>query len=127
MREPEQAVAAAMQCLDEFMAAFNARDLAAIEARFNFPSVLLASNRLTLIEPGHHQPGMFEQGALSEWDHCAWERREVVHAGPDKAHIDTRFTRLRADGSVIGGSDSIHVVTLQDGRWGIKIRSSFAP
>jgi hypothetical protein len=120
-------IAAAMACLDAFMAAFNARDLTAFGATFNYPSVRIASNRLVIIEPGHHQPGMFESGALSKWDHSAWERREVIHAGPDKVHIDTRFTRYRADGSVIGGYDSIYVVTCQDGHWGVKARSSYAP
>ena len=35
----------------------------------------------------------------------------MIHSGPDKIHFDTRFTRYRADGSVIGGFDSIYVVT----------------
>jgi hypothetical protein len=120
-------IAAAMDCLDSFMAAFNARDLEAFEATFNFPSVRLASNTLAIIEAGYHKPAMFETGALSDWDHSAWDRRAVIHAGPDKVHIDTRFTRYRADGSVIGGFDSIYVVTCENGRWGIKARSSFAP
>ena len=120
-------IASAMDCLDAFMAAFNARDLKAFEATFNFPSVRLASNTLAIIEPGYHQPQMFEQGALKDWDHSAWERREVIHAGEDKVHIDTRFTRYRADGSVIGGFDSIYVVTRENGHWGVKARSSFAP
>ena len=120
-------IAAAMRCLDDFMTAFNARDLEAFEATFNFPSVRLASNTLALIEPGYHQPTMFQTGALAEWDHSAWERREVIHSGPDKVHFDTRFTRYRADGSVIGGFDSIYVVTREDGHWGIKARSSYAP
>jgi hypothetical protein len=120
-------IAAAMKVLDDFMAAFNARDLEAFEATFNFPSVRLASNTLRIIQSGDHQPSMFATGALSEWDHSAWERREVIHAGPDKVHIDTRFTRYRADGGVIGGFDSIYVVTSQDGHWGVKIRSSYAP
>lgn len=123
----QDAIAAAMGVLDAFMTAFNARDVEAFEATFNFPSVRLASNTLRLIEKGDHKPSMFETGALSEWDHSAWERREVIHAGEDKVHIDTRFTRYRADGSVIGGFDSIYVVTCQDGHWGVKIRSSFAP
>jgi hypothetical protein len=123
----EAAIAAAMTCLDDFMTAFNARDLAAFEATFNFPSVRLASNTLAIIEPGYHQPQMFETGPLGEWDHSAWDRREVIHAGPDKVHIDTRFTRYRADGGVIGGFDSIYVVTCENGHWGIKARSSFAP
>ena len=127
MPESSESVAAAMACLDAFMAAFNARDLKAFEATFNFPSIRLASNTLAIIEPGYHKPGMFEQGALKEWDHSAWERRAVIHAGEDKVHIDTRFTRYRADGSVIGGFDSIYVVTRENGHWGVKARSSFAP
>lgn len=120
-------ISAAMGCLDDFMAAFNARDVEAFEATFNFPSVRLASNTLTIIERGHHTQAMFTTGALREWSHSAWERREVIHSGPDKVHIDTRFTRYRADGGQIGGFDSIYVVTLEDGHWGIKARSSFAP
>lgn len=120
-------IAAAMKVLDDFMIAFNARDVEAFEATFNFPSVRLASNALRIIEQGDHKPGMFETGALAEWDHSAWERRDVIHSGPDKVHVDTRFTRYRADGSVIGGFDSVYVVTCQDGHWGVKIRSSYAP
>jgi len=121
------AIAAAQGVLDAFMAAFNARDLAAWEETFNFPSVRLASGTLAIIEPGYHQPSMFAQGALSDWDHSAWERRAVIHAGPDKVHFDTRFTRYRADGSIIGAFDSIYVVTCENGHWGVKARSSFAP
>jgi hypothetical protein len=127
MPDHSDSIAAAMACLDAFMTAFNARDLKAFEATFNFPSIRLASNTLAIIEPGYHKPGMFEQGALKDWDHSAWERREIIHAGEDKVHIDTRFTRYRADGSVIGGFDSIYVVTRENGHWGVKARSSFAP
>jgi hypothetical protein len=123
----QSSIDAAMKCLDDFMAAFNARDIDAWQRTFNFPSARLASNTLTIIDQDHHQPQMFSRGALAEWDHSAWERREVIHAGDDKVHIDTRFVRYRADGSVIGGFDSIYVVTCEDGHWGVKARSSFAP
>lgn len=122
-----EAIAAAQRVLDDFMTAFNARDIPAFEATFNFPSVRLASNQLVILNAGDMTPDRFTTGPLAEWDHSAWERREVIHAGADKVHIDTRFTRYRRDGSVIGGFDSIYVVTLQDGHWGVKIRSSFAP
>jgi hypothetical protein len=72
--EHADAIAAAMKCLDAFMAAFNARDLAAWEATFNFPSVRLASNTLLVIEPGYHRPEMLERGALADWDHSEWDR-----------------------------------------------------
>ena len=125
MNQPS--IDAAMKVLDEFMAAFNARDIDAWQKTFNFPNVRLASNTLTLSERGHHKPAMFETGPLAEWGHSAWERREVIHSGPDKVHFDPRFTRYRGDGSVIGGFDSIYVVTREDGHWGIKARSSYAP
>jgi hypothetical protein len=122
-----EAVRAAQGVLDAFMTAFNARDIPAFEATFNFPSVRLASQRLVIINAGDMKSEQFTTGALADWDHSAWDRREIIHAGPDKVHIDTRFTRYRKDGSVIGGFDSIYVVTRQDGHWGVKIRSSFAP
>ena len=123
----DDAIAAATRVLDDFMAAFNARDIAAWQKTFNFPSVRLASNTMVIIDADYHQPGMFDRGALTEWDHSAWERRNVIHAGPDKVHFDTRFTRYRKDGSVIGGFDSIYVVTCEAGHWGVKARSSYAP
>jgi hypothetical protein len=122
-----EAIAQAQAVLDAFMAAFNARDIEAWDRTFNFPSVRLASNTLVILNKGDHQPGMFTRGALAEWDHSAWERRNVIHAGPDKVHFDTRFNRYRKDGSVIGGFDSIYVVTQEAGHWGIKARSSYAP
>jgi hypothetical protein len=82
---------------------------------------------MVIIEAGHHKPEMFDRGPLAEWDHSAWERREVIHSGADKVHIDTRFTRYRKDGGVIGGFDSVYVVTCEDGHWGVKARSSYAP
>ena len=127
MTDNADAVAAAMQCLDDFMAAFNARDIPAWRKTFNFPSVRLHSNTMTIFEADTHQPDMFGRGALAEWDHSAWARRQVIHAGDDKVHIDTRFVRYRKDGSEIGGFDSIYVVTREDGHWGVKARSSFAP
>jgi len=120
-------IAAAQERLDAFMVAFNARDIPAYEATFNFPHVRFHSGQVTIINPGFHKPEMFSRGALTEWDHSAWARREVIHAGADKVHIDTRFTRYRKDGSVLSEFDSIYIVTKQDGRWGIQGRSSYAP
>jgi len=125
--EHQAAVDGAMACLDAFMEAFNARDVEAWDRTFHFPSVRLASGTLTIINAGDHRPEMFSRGALADWDHSAWERRAIIHAGADKVHIDTRFTRYRQDGSVMGGFDSIYVVTREHGRWGVKARSSFAP
>jgi len=127
MSQYQASIDAAQGVLDAFMAAFNARDIPAFEETFNFPSVRFASNTMVILNKGDMKPERFTTGALAEWDHSAWERRAVIHTGADKVHIDTRFTRYRKDGSVIGGFDSIYVITKENGHWGVKCRSSFAP
>ena len=127
MSRNEQSEAAAMACLDAFMAAFNGRDMKAFEQTFNFPSIRLASNTMRIINKGDQTQATFDHASLKDWDHSAWEKREIIHSGPDKVPLNTRFTRYRKDGSIIGGFDSIYVVTCEDGHWGIKARSSFAP
>jgi hypothetical protein len=82
---------------------------------------------MRIINRGDQTQATFDHASLKDWDHSAWEKREVIHSGPDKVHINTRFTRYRADGSIIGGFDSIYVLTCEEGHWGIKARSSFAP
>jgi len=127
MPDHSAAVAAAMKCLDDFLAAFNSRDPDAYAATFNLPTVRIASGKMVILNKEDFTPQRFLAEPLKEWDHSKWERRNVIHAGPDKVHIDTRFTRYRKDGSVIGGFDSIYVVTCENGHWGVKARSSFAP
>ncbi|MDO8902111.1 MAG: hypothetical protein Q7V15_12225 [Phenylobacterium sp.] len=127
MSRNAQSEAAAMACLDAFMTAFNARDMEAFEQTFNFPSIRLASNSMRIINKGDQTQATFDHASLKDWDHSAWEKREIIHSGDDKVHLNTRFTRYRKDGSIIGGFDSIYVVTCEDGHWGIKARSSFAP
>lgn len=120
-------IVAAQGRLDAFLTAFNARDIPAYEASFNFPHVRFHAGEVTTMNPGYHKPEMFERLAAAGWDRSAWLRRDVIHAGPDKVHIDTRFARYRKDGSLVGAFDSIYIVTRVNGRWGIQGRSSYAP
>ena len=119
-------VEAAQDVLDAFMAAWNARDADGVRASFNFPHVRFASGRVNILAPEQVTDAMYAGVALSEWGRSAWQRREVIHAGPDKVQFDTRFARFRPDGSLISAFDSIYIVTLQNGHWGIQARSSFA-
>ena len=61
----------------------------------------------------------------SGWDHSSWTRRRIVHISDSKAHVDTEITRHRKDGAVIARLESLYIVTKEDSRWGIKMRSSF--
>ena len=54
-------------------------------------------------------------------------RRRLIHLSSAKAHVDVESTRYRKDGTVIVRFDALYILTKEDGRWGIKMRSSFAP
>lgn len=116
-----------MKVLDEYMEAWNRRDLAAWERTFHFPHYRLASGRMNVLdEPGMQDAARVWASAGSDWHHSKWDRRRIISSSPDKVHVDTKFTRYRADGSKIGTYESLYIVTKEDGRWGVKLRSSYA-
>ena len=126
--EEETSEAAALRVLDEFMTAFNGRDLEAWEATYHFPHFRMADGRLTVLEAaGQRSEALFDALAATGWHHSAWLSREVVQTGEDKAHVAVEFARYRADGSELARYQSLYVVTRENGRWGIRGRSSFAP
>ncbi len=117
---------AVMKVLDEYMAAWNKKDLEAWERTFHFPHYRLASGKMSVLEkPGEQDATQIWQ-AITDWHHSKWDRRRIVHASADKVHVDTKFTRYRANGSIIGSYESLYVLTKEGGRWGVKLRSSFA-
>ena len=125
----QAAIDAGMAVLDDFMQALNASDEAGVNRSFNFPHVRFTGGGDVKIfaEPGDYGLSYFRERTEADgWQRSDWDRREVVHAGPDKVHFDTQFSRYRADGTVIGSYTSLYVVTRLDGKWGIQARSSYA-
>lgn len=120
------AVAAAMAVLDDHIAALNARDEAALVATLHFPHYRLAGGRMQVWERPESYLADFYARAGADWHHSAWDFRNVIAAGPDKAHLDVQLTRFRADNSVIGRFRSLWIVSKVDGRWAAQARSSFA-
>lgn len=123
------AVAEAHAALDGFMDAFNREDAEAIRTRwFHFPHVRFHSGKVTIMATpaDYHSLVWARRGQSSDWGRSAWDYREVIDAGPDKVHFRVQFTRYRPDGSAIGSYRSLYILTLQDGRWAITARSSWA-
>ncbi len=120
----------AMQVLDAFMTAFNARDEVAWTDTLHFPHLRVASG-VTRLDPSAEamrESFDFEQfSAQFDWHHSAWLSRRVIQSGPEKVHVAVRFARYREDGSVSAEFDSLYIVALRQGRWAVAGRSSFAP
>lgn len=128
--EQEAAVRAALGVMDAFLAAFNARDVAAWADTLVYPHVRIASGKVAVFPDrdayiATHDMNAFAAG--TGWARSAWDDLEVVQASPDKVHIAVRFTRYDAEDRVISAFDSLYVVERVDGRWGVRARSSFAP
>jgi hypothetical protein len=122
---------AVMKVLDEYMEPFNGvetLDMEVWERSIHFPHYRLASGEMMI----QHGPGELSLEALKralgeEWHHSKWQEKNIVHLSESKVHVDTSFARFRKDGSVIASYDSLYILTKEDGRWGVKMRSSMAP
>lgn len=121
--------AACMATLGRFMDALNAHDAAGMDREMHFPHVRLAMGKVTVYErPGNNPMDLFQRlQAEDDWRYSRWDRRTLIQCNERKAHYQVEYTRYRSDDSVIGVYESLYVLTLQDGRWGILARSSFGP
>lgn len=121
--------AACMETMDRFMAALNAYDAGQMDATMHFPHLRLADGKFTVYEaPGSNPMDLFTRLRIDDnWAYSRWEKRNLIQYNQSKAHYDLSYTRFRSDDSVIGIYESLYILTLQDGRWGIQARSSFGP
>ena len=133
-----ETVAEVMRVLDRYLDAINAHDIEGHVDTLHFPHFRFALSSLMTWETAADMLGMWPESTEerrefarksmhADWHRSEWARREIVNSGPDKVHVDTRIVRLREDGSEIVSFDSLYILTLQDGHWAIKGRSSFAP
>lgn len=110
------------------MDTFNAKNLVKWESTYQFPHFRLASGSMNVLEKAGLRDSLHVFATLqkSGWDYSRWDHCNIIQASDNKVHVDTRFSRYRKDGSKIGTYESLYVVTKENGRWGIKLRSSFA-
>ena len=118
-----------MGVLDDFMESFSASDFQAHTATFHFPHFRLAQGAMQSWETREDaiQAYVFDFRSLlsTGWYRSIWIDREVISISASKVHVATRFRRLREDGSEIVTTESLYVLINKDGRWGIKLRSSY--
>ena len=124
----EEPSRAAIKVLDEFMDGFNSKDIKKFEASYNFPHVRLAGGRVTTLEGPSNRQQIFEGLDKSiGWDYTRYDERQIIQCGPDKVHVAVRVTRYRKDQTPIHTFDSLYIVTNQNGKLGIQMRSGYAP
>ena len=104
----------ALIVMDQFLDAFNERDIEAWSKTLNYPHVRFASgqvkvweNRQAFVSETNLQP-LIESG----WNHSRWLRREVVLSSPLKVHISTSFERYDKDNQAISAYESLYILSL---------------
>ncbi|MBL0742706.1 hypothetical protein [Chryseolinea lacunae] len=117
-----------LKVLDDYMNTFNAKNLTAWEATYQFPHYRLASGSMSVLDKAglRDSASVFVPLQKAGWHHSRWDHRNIVQASDTKVHVDTRFSRFKADGTKLGEYESLYVLTKENGRWGVKLRSSYA-
>lgn len=125
---PEKEKQLINKVLDDYLATFNNKDLDGWEATYHFPHYRLASGKMSVLEKAGLRDSSKVFGPLIQagWDYSKWDHRNLIQASDTKVHVDTKFTRYRKDGSKVASYESLYVLTKEDGKWGVKLRSSFA-
>jgi hypothetical protein len=120
------AIRAATAVLDRHFEALNAGDAAALADTLHFPHYRLAGVVMQVWDGPANYLADFRTRAGDGWHHSEWDFHEAFAASADKVHFDVRFTRYRADGTVLGCYRSLWIVSRIDDRWAAQLRSSFA-
>jgi hypothetical protein len=128
---PEPLLAKGCAVLDDYLAAFNARDSEAFAKTLNYPHVRIASGAVRVWNTSTDYVSASEIGigqlAQAGWGRSAWGYRHLVQRSDNKLHFLLQFTRYTDAGQRIASFEALYVITLKDGHWGVLARSSFAP
>lgn len=126
----DDAEAAALASLDDYMAAFNARDDVAWAATLHYPHVRIAGGDVRVWQTAQEYIDYMDFDAFAQrigWDHSEWDSKKIIQSSQDKVHVAVQFTRYDKDNNKIATYKSLYIQTLKDGKWGTQARSSFAP
>ena len=131
MSQVNEASHAAVTAIEEFMAALNARDAAALYDLLHLPHVRISGAGVAIWHDREELEATylrdFYARAGPDWHHTTLDSTEVIHSSARKVHVLIQFTRRDASGGAIVTHRSLWIMTDNDGRWGAQARSSFAP
>ena len=125
----QQAIDNALNTLESFMDTFNSKDMKVWSETLNYPHVRLASGEVTVWDTKEDYAAIdiFDKLEASGWHHSAWVSREIILASENKVHISTVFQRYDKNNQPTNKYQSLYIVTKENGKWGVKARSSLAP
>ncbi len=128
--ERAESEAAALKVVRDYMDAFNSRDPKACAATLNYPHVRIASGSLRVWETAEEYARWMDFDQFireTGWHHSNLDSVRAIQISTKGVNVALVFTRYDAKGKKIATYKTLYLVTNQDGRWGVRARSSFAP
>ncbi len=122
----ESSEAEARKTIEAFFPLLNARDAQGALAIVHFPHIRMGGTGTVIIPTAKEWKG--DPVPLeSQWHHSALDSLEFIQSDANKVHAMVVFSRFTADGRRYASFPTLWIVTKVDGRWGIQVRSTFAP
>lgn len=127
-RANAQSVERGLLLLDEFIAAFNARDARAWSQTLHYPHVRFAGGEVRIWHTPEEYAADNDICLLEKtgWRYSRWDFRHLVHADADKLHFALQFTRHDGEDRALGSHQALYILTRKAERWGVQARSSYA-
>lgn len=128
--EGTNAESAALDVMNEFMRTFNDSDVEALAGTLVYPHIRIASGQVRIFADRQafiDATDMAVFASSTGWRRSRWDDMEIIQMSDSKVHIKVRFSRFDADDDLLASYDSLYVIELVEGRWGVRARSSFAP
>ncbi len=126
----EANAAAAVAAVRSYLAAFNARDEAAMTDAMEFPHVRVGRGGVRIWSSAAEYRDGFDFDAFAErlgWERSEADSMEAIQIGARGVNVAVRITRYGAGGAKIHSFDTVYLVTESDGRWGIRAGAGIAP
>jgi ketosteroid isomerase-like protein len=124
MKESERE-AEARKPIDDFFAAFNARDLERGRRTLHYPHIQIAGNDVTILEDPESFQIDFQSLASDGWTHVTLDSCAMRQNCDEKVHFEVQLSMHKGSESRYATYQALWIVTRKDGAWGIQCRSIF--
>ena len=121
--ELAQAEKDARQALDDFFVAFNAADNDALQNYSNYPHAFVGSNGDIRIIEDRWEANFDAMREREGWHHSTLDSARAFILKEDKVHFEIVFSRHKADGTTYRTVPGLWIMTKQNGKWGLSLRS----
>ncbi len=124
MKESERE-AEARKPIDDFFAAFNARDVDAGRKTLHYPHIQIAGNDVTILENPESFQIDFQSLASEGWTHVTLDSCSMRQNCDEKVHFEVQLSMHKGSDARYATYQALWIVTRRDDVWGIQCRSIF--